>query len=127
MFSRPRATSPRASDEHLAVLGGEQRRRSRSRLASTSSRKRNMTSARRDSDGGRHAGEGRLGRGDGGVDLVDRGQVDLGLLLRRWRGRTRGRCGPTCRGRAWPPIQWWICCVMRSPVSSDAGTGTGRA
>ena len=39
------------------------------------------------------------GGGDGGVDLLDRGQLDLGLLLAGGRVPDRARCGPTCRRR----------------------------
>ena len=84
-FSRPRATSPSASDEHLAVLGGEQRGDLLA-VGVDSSRRWNITSARRDRLVARHAGNAALADGDGGVDLVDAGEVDRRRLLARWPG-----------------------------------------
>src|SRR3954463_1265627 len=103
-FSRPRATSPRASPNTLPCSDVRWVAIS-FRLASTSSRKWNSTSERRDSDVARHAGNAPAARaarrppcrerpgggGHGGVDLLDRGELHLGLLLAG--GRVPDRAG----------------------------------
>ena len=60
MFSRPRATSPERIRQHLAVLPRRSSEAISLRLASTSSRMWNITSARRDRFVARHAGNAAL-------------------------------------------------------------------
>ena len=104
MFSSPRATSPSASPSTLPCSAVSSDAISL-RLASTSSRRWNITSLRRDSDVARHVREGGLGGGDREVDLLHRGEVDLGLLLARGRVPDRSRApGGAVDGLAADPV-----------------------
>ena len=51
--------------------------------------------------------EGRLRRGDGGADLIGRGEVDLAGDPAGRRVVDRARGDRTCPRRSRPPIQWW--------------------
>ena len=79
-FSRPRATSPIASESTLPCSARDERGESL-RCSSTSSRMRNMISARFDSEVARQPGSASRGRVDRPVDLLHRCEVDLVRLL----------------------------------------------
>ena len=79
-FSRPRATSPRASDSTLPCSAVTSDAISL-RLASTSSRRRNITSARRDRPVARHSGRAALAAATAASTSAAVGEVDLGGLL----------------------------------------------
>ena len=68
--------------------------------------------------------EGGLGRRDGRVELLDRGEVDVPGRAARWPGRRPGPRGPDVPATSWPPIQW----LTRPGVveALDFGFGDGR-
>ena len=123
MFSRARATSPRASAVTLPCSEVRWRPapcgwRRPARGSGT------CTSLRRDTEVARQAGKACPRHGDGGVDLVGGGQVDLGLLLAGGRVPDRPSSASAGAGTMRPPIQ----CDMRAMVAFlRSGTATGRA
>ena len=75
-FSRPRATSPSASDGTLPCSAVSSAAISR-RCWSTRLRMRNMISVRFESDVARQAGKAALAAATAGVDLLGRREVDV--------------------------------------------------
>ena len=119
-FSRPRAISPAASDSTLpcsaVMIAASSGVRCVQQLAEREQDRRALRQRGVPPLAGR-----RRRAGDGGVELLGRGQVDLAGDPRRWPGCTPGPCArsvPSC-GR--PSIQCEMRVVMTPPYDSTAG------
>ena len=103
--SRPRCTSPLASESDLAVLVGDDARRARPRAALTSSRKAKRTLVRRLSDDCDHSSNAASPLRTAASTSLRAGQQHLGLLLAGRRVPHRGGAGRgACGGGAVDPV-----------------------